>query len=241
MVSADSRLQIFTFDKETEQKTGALTMLIFSASVYISPLIFGLADIGVSLGTYLLSYYAKVPIAGGALSDQMYGMGAVVSTTFATALVLMILYGIPALRQLLYAYALLEDGRLIKMKWKFRRVYSMKARAIAKGVSKHVNFDKGTARQTINGIYSFLDGLDMMHNPSVIAGHLDGSAVNKNIISMPLDNVTVLKKTKKKLVIMADTVVKNKPKRKKVTIYWMYYDMDTLCRLCEGGRSIVNL
>lgn len=70
---------------------------------------------------------------------------------------------------------------------------------------------------------------------AVIAGYLDGSAVIRNITCFPLDNIEVLKKTNKKRVIMADTVVKNKPKRTKMKIYRMYRDKDTLCQLWESA------
>lgn len=233
--------QIFTYDKKAERKSGAMTMLIFSACLYVTTMILAIADLVLFLGTYLLSDMASVSIADGAVMDQSEIFVFFIGVTFVFGIILMVIFGIPALCQLLYAYALLPDGRLIKMKWKFRRVRHAQASILARKIAEHTEISRDSARDAIRGLYAFLDGLDTMHNPLAIAAHLDGSAINKNIISMPLDNVAVLKKTKKKLVIMADTLIKNKPKRKKIAIYCIYYDMDTLCRLCEGGRSVVDL
>lgn len=241
MINAHGKGQIFTFDKETERKAGTLTMSIFSVCLFVSSIIImGIAGIGLDLGGYLLSEMTSISIASGAIAEQMKIISACTTTALSIGYVLVLTYGVSALGQLLFAYALLPDGRLIKLKWKFRKVHVGKAHAVARGISKHIPTDRAVARQAVSGIYAFRDGLDMMHNPLVIASHLDGSTVNGNIICLPLDNVMLLKKTKKKLVIMADTLVKNKPKRKKFKIYWMYYDMDALCRLCERGCSVVN-
>lgn len=241
MINTGSRLRVFTFDKETEKKAGTLTVSIFTMCLAVTPMIYlAIVGIGLSLGGYLLSGMASISIADGAINDQLNIVNTCVSFIMCAAIILVIIYGVPALRHLLYAYAMLEDGRMIKLKWRLRRIRSMYASAIGRRVAKATKTSRSSTIEAINGIYAFFEGVDMMRNPSVIMSHLDGSVVNKYIISMPLDNITVLKKTKKKLVIMADTLVKDKPKRKKLAIYWMYCDMDVLCQLCERGGSIVN-
>lgn len=230
---------IFTFDKKTEKKTGALTPFIFSVCLYLSTFLIALSALGLSVGTYLLSEMASIPIADGAVSDQSSVIFSLAGTTFVVGFLLILTFGLSAIKQLLLAYAL-EDGRLIRMKWKFRRVNPRLGSAMAGEIAQHLNVDRSTARQAISGIYAIIDGFRVIHNPMVLAGHLDGSAANPNIINMPLENITVLRKTKKKLVIMADAWVKNQMKRKKLTIYCMYHDMDILCSLCEGGSFVVD-
>lgn len=236
-----SPLQLFTFDKETEKKTGVLTMPIFSACLLLFPMILmAIAGIGLDLGGYLLSEMTSISISDGAIAEQMKIIYVCVKITFCFGLVLVYTYGVSALRHLLFAYAFLPDGHLIKLKWKFTRGHSMPGRGIAREIARHTTIDRATAHQAVGGIYAFFEGIQIMHSPLVIVKHLEGSVVSENIISIPLDNVTVLKKTKKNLVIMADMLVKNKPKRKKLKIYWMYYDMGALCNLCERGGSFVN-
>lgn len=240
-MNTGSRLRTFTFDKETEKKAGTLTMSILSMCLAVTPMIYlAIVGIGLSLGGSLLSGMESISIANGAIDDQLNIVQTCVWVIMCAAIILVIIYGVPALRHLLCAYAMLEDGRLIKMKWRLRRIRSMYAGAIGRRVAKETKLNRSSAIEAVNGIYAFFEGIDMIHNPSVIISHLNGSEVNEYIISIPLDNITVLKKTNKKLVIMADTLVKDKPKRKKFEIYWMYCDMDVLCQLCERGGSIVN-
>lgn len=241
MRNPGNQLRVFTFDKETEKSTGVLTMAIFTLCLALSPLIFvSIADVGLTLVGYLIGEMTSIPISDGAIQDQLEIVHVWLVLTTCAAVVLVPSYGAAGLRQLLYAYALSEDGQLIKMKWKLRRLHTVQASVFARGFSKASHTNRSTTRQALNGIYAYFDGLDMMHNPVVVANHLSGAAVNAQIISIPLDNVTLVKRTRKKLVILADIAVKDQLKRKKMTIYWMYNNMDTLCQICERGSPVVN-
>lgn len=232
--------KIFTYDKLTERKSGALTMMIFSFALLLSPLIFmSIVGIGLSLGSSLFAPH--LPIADGYVTSQLTLLGWADLCIFIVAFPLFFTYTATGLNQLLCCYVIM-DGKFIRLKWSARRdrIRSTSLHLTAGSIAKVTNKNRGDLYQTARGILAYLEGIDMMSKPEIAAEHLSGVGEKYPITLIEFDNIVFVKSSKKKLVFLADITKKDKVKRKKFTIYTMYCDMSQLENLCRGGVLLVD-
>lgn len=108
--------RIFTYDRETERKNGALTMLIFSFCVMLFPIFIIIFDVAaVDLWTGFIQ--ADTRFLSSGLFDEAFGhVMCLVFIVLFVSIPLTLFNGIEAMEQLLSCYATLEDGSLVRLK-----------------------------------------------------------------------------------------------------------------------------
>lgn len=237
MVQEHQFAKVFTFSREEEQRSGVLTMMVFSLCL-IAAIIFILVInmIGTSLALSFFQEYS------GAYAQEVW-----LDKLFPAVLILVMLffalyipYGGAGIAQLLTAYAVLDGDRLVKLRWSGRRT-TLGVRSwlrMARQLGYFQNMDMGSRHNAAAGVSAFI-GIGMMANRDFVAWAVD-SREESCLFCTPMTNIQLHRKTKKYLLVEADMVIRGRHRRKKVKIYRMYQDMQQLELICEGGRLYVD-
>lgn len=228
---------IYTYDKETERKTGAFTMFIFAICLLLLPLFIMVFDgLGVSLAANFLKN-ADVPVYAGLETESMGAVITFVIVTFVISGPIIFAYPIAALKQLLVCYVELENGDLVKLRWQPKPSQYRKSYIFSNKISEVLGheglFEKWRTFDTVTRMYGARDAIKQIQNPQLIADYVEGRFEGYQIEDCLLGNIQLIKQTKKKIVIIADVMVKGKLKRKKQKIYCIYRNMDRLTSICE--------
>lgn len=232
-------IQIFTYDKETERQTGALTKMIFAGCFLIFPASIGIFGIlGTSLLPALLSdmfsyvfYEPYLSILDSIVYFLMMGM-VVLSFFF------MIVWIMPAVYQLLRCYCILGDGRLAMLEWKPRQRYCKGASIVSENIETHLNLDSSATRRGVRSVFGILYGIEQIQNRQWVRSYLSGENEESQVAGYIISNIRILKENQSCLMIMADVNDGEQVKRRKLKIYRMYCQMEKISSICEkGGRS----
>lgn len=210
---------IYTYDKATERKTGAFTMFVFAICLLLSPLFIMVFDgLGVSLVAHFLKN-ADVPVYAGLETESMGAMITFMIVTLVISSPIIFAYPIAALKQLLVCYVELENGDLVKLRWQPKPSQYMKSYILSNKISDVLGqerlFEKWRTFDTVTRMFGTRDAIKRIQNPQLISDYVEGRFEGYQIEDYLLGNIQLIKQTKKKIVIMADVVVKGKLKRKK--------------------------
>lgn len=239
------KYNIFTYSTMEERKSGALTNAIFSFCLGIGGILCTIINWGIT--SFLISpgrLPAKYPVSQIYFLDYwlpilyVIGMG-----LFILYIIFFGYYGAQALLQLLTCYVGLEDGTIIKMRWKSHGTpYTYKSIAAA-----HLLNNLIPGRSFINDsrlmTWSFfiIKGILLLQNPEFVNELIISESSHANVECSLLKNIELAKQKKKYLIIKADVTLGDKTKRKKLLIYHMYEDMDAFVQLCKGEGFYVHL
>lgn len=235
-------VQIFTYDKETEERTGALTKMIFAGCFPLLPILIGFFGFsGTSLLPFLLSdmfpdqYVFYPPYISTLLSIVVNLMlGLLVPTFF-----IMFIWILPAIYQLLRCYCVLEDGRLVMLEWRPRRRYCTESFLVIAAMKTHLpDMDSSTTRRGVRAAFGLAYGMKRIQNKQWVLSYLTGEIESRQVAGYIVSNITVLKESKSRLVILADMDDGDKVKRRKLKIYRMYHQMEEIKTICEKGGHI---
>lgn len=233
-------IQIFTFDKETERRTGALTKMIFAVCFSAFPILIGIFGmLGASLLPSLLSdldsFMFYDPYLIILVSIVSYLMIGVLTLSF----IIMLFWSVPAIYQLLRCYCLLEDGRFVMLEWRpVQRHGSGSFIAISTMKTYFPNMNSTTTRRGIRAAFGLRYGIRRIQNRQWVQSFLSGEVQESLITGYIINNIKIVKESRSQLVIQADVHDGERVKRRKLRIYRMYHQMETIRSICErGGRS----
>lgn len=225
---------IFTFDKLTERKTGAFTMAIFSVCLLLFSLIIMIFTVLPASLTSSFLRDTSIPLYGELEAQFTAYMFALILTLLPISITLVFSSVIPVINQLLHCYVELENGNLLKLRWRPRQKNYRLSYAYAKTVSGHIpSMNPANAARTFRQAAGILEAIDSIQNPKLISDYLEGRFEGYEIEDHLLENIELVKQRKTKIVIKADVMIKGKPKRKKYCIYCMYCNMERLTSVCE--------
>lgn len=238
------KYNIYTFSFEEERKSGVLTNAIFSFCLCIGALLCIIINWGIT--SFIIS---RKQITETYQFSQIYFLEywlpilyVIIMSLFILYMIFFLYYGTQAVLQLMTGYAGIENGSIIKMRWKsYRTPYTYES-IIAAGLLTDLipgrRFSDNN-RFMARG-FSIIKGISRMQNPKFIYELLNRESSHPNVECSLLKNIELVKKKKKYIIIRADVVYGDKLRRKKLLIYNMYKDMDDFIQICKGGGTYVN-
>lgn len=237
MNSNQNPMQICTFDKEMERRTGALTKMIFAGCFFAFPVLAGIFGmLGASLLPSLLSdmflnvfYEPYLSLLVSIVSCFMTGM-AVLSFIF------MFLWIVPAIYQLLRCYCILEDGNLVMLEWRPGRRRGAGAFIVISTMKVYFpNMDSSTMRRGLRASLGLIYGIKRIQDRQWVRSCLSGEIKESQVTGYIISNIRIVKENRSQLVIMADVNDGEQVKRRKLKIYRMYHQMEKISSVCERG------
>lgn len=156
----------------------------------------------------------------------------------ALSFIFMFFWGVPAIYQLLRCYCILEDGRFAMLRWRPVQRYGSGSVIVISTMKTYLpNMNSPTTRRGVREEFGLIYGIRKIQNrqwaQSFLSAELQESLVSRYIIN----NIKIVKESRSQLVIQADVHDGDGVKRRKLRIYRMYHQMETIRSICEkGGR-----
>lgn len=229
--------RIFTYSEEAEKNSGALTMRTLSYCLGAAAPIFLSINMA---GTSLFLHFAKNTSHVYASDIWMKDTIPVTAVLVFIFFVLFIPYESAGLSQLLSAYAVMDGNRLVKLRFRGgSRVYHAVNHSLgmARAAGATAEFTRAGSRHIVAGAARGALGVRLMKNYDFVSQAVEHCDENR-LMFIPLKNIELLSDKKKYIQIEADMELKGKMRRKKIKIYKIYHDMDTLVSVCKGGGRL---